>query len=544
MNKIIIFLLLVIYFSGCNLFYQDRCTATCNEWERCDKESDTCLLDYKRCANDYDCSYNSLCNQYTHQCENPCARIDCGSNGYCGLDENRNVICNCNYGYIADGLDCIEKPCDENDMMMIECGFNNNGQQYLRCINKQWIEEGICIDDDICKNDSNNTLESKKCIHGQWVEYEYPLWLEQVYSQRGIEFSAITKDNNDNIYLLDISYGEIDKSTYEFGLFLSKYDEERNLIWTKYVGKSNRSSKYSIITDENNHIIINGYNEFMALYKFNIFGNKIWSYEWGYKQSDIVNSLFMDENDNIFVTGGFYKSETYSYDAFAGKIDKDGNKIWLKMFMPGMKGMSITGDIYGNIFITGQSNLNNDADYSATSVFLAKFNTDGQKQWLKEMVSTRSYANTVKTDKDGNVYVSGYTEGRVYKGSTVEHNIFLMKFDNDGNNIWKQHIGFEFNEESFDMAFDSLGNIFVLGEMNGTLDELVCIGGTDIILIKFDKDGNKQWIKRWGTSKYDSAKSIYIDKNDNIYIAGHTTGNFKDEESSDDYKGIFFKIRE
>ncbi len=70
------------------------------------------------------------------------------------------------------------------------------------------------------------------------------------------------------------------------------------------------------------------------------------------------------------------------------------------------------------------------------------------------------------------------------------------------------------------MAQDSDGNIYFVGIVSGSLHEQTYAGGTDAILIKFNKYGIRQWTVQTGSSGNDSFSRIAIDSQGYIYVSG------------------------
>ncbi len=80
----------------------------CDEWKEC--VNDVCELKSGRCENNSQCTDNKICDE-THNCitqTNPCENQNCSSHGTCVV-ENNTAKCNCDEGYVASGLSCVEQ---------------------------------------------------------------------------------------------------------------------------------------------------------------------------------------------------------------------------------------------------------------------------------------------------------------------------------------------------------------------------------------------------------------------------------------------------
>jgi hypothetical protein len=82
------------------------------------------------------------------------------------------------------------------------------------------------------------------------------------------------------------------------------------------------------------------------------------------------------------------------------------------------------------------------------------------------------------------------------------------------------------------VAFDSKGNIYVVGSTKGTFEGTTDIGYVDGYMVKYSSDGTFQWVKRWGSAGVGTCigyaqtepDGIKIDGNDYIYVVGKTCG--------------------
>jgi len=133
----------------------------------------------------------------------------------------------------------------------------------------------------------------------------------------------------------------------------------------------------------------------------------------------------------------------------------------------------------------------------------------------------------VTTDSSGNIYVTGITQG--LDGDTEElglYDIILMKFDLSGKKQWTKQLvtSNRLFDQGSSLFFDSSGNIYVTGWTGGGLDGNTNMGGYDIFLIKFNSSGTKQWTEQLGTSSLEIGLGVTTDSSGNIYVTGYTKG--------------------
>ncbi len=202
---------------------------------------------------------------------------------------------------------------------------------------------------------------------------------------------------------------------------------------------------------------------------------------------------------------------------------------------------AITTDTVGNIYATGF--VNDTLNIQGTTLvmkfgglFLAKFNSQGQLQYLKGFGSGSSTVGYgIKYDKQGYLYLSGtYYDGKITFGSLTltTPNIgstrsFLVKTNLNGNGVW----GININEGASGAlplfleynAKDSI--IAVAGHFNGVFkfyfgnDTFTGRGDNDIFLCTFNSyTGARKWAEVGGTISADQVHGLDFDPMGNFYM--------------------------
>ena len=90
-------------------------------------------------------------------------------------------------------------------------------------------------------------------------------------------------------------------------------------------------------------------------------------------------------------------------------------------------------------------------------------------------------------------YVTEYTEGGLDGNTNSESNdIILVKYNSSGTKQWTKQFGSSTSDTGQGVTVDSSDNIYVTGYTAGALDGNTSAGANDIILVKYNSSGVKQ----------------------------------------------------
>jgi hypothetical protein len=115
----------------------------------------------------------------------------------------------------------------------------------------------------------------------------------------------------------------------------------------------------------------------------------------------------------------------------------------------------------------------------------------------------------------------GELDGNTHFG---DRDIVLIKFNSSGQKQWTKQLGTSSWDSGTRVTTDSSGNIYFTGLTSGGLDGNTNSGSLDIFLVKFNSSGTKQWTKQLGTSYVDYGRGVTTDSSGNIYVTGDTLG--------------------
>lgn len=207
---------------------------------------------------------------------------------------------------------------------------------------------------------------------------------------------------------------------------------------------------------------------------------------------------------------------------------------------------SIAIDDWGNSYVTGwfEDSLKFGTDtvlkasigsnQYASDIFIAKYDRNGSFIWARKVGgNTYDYGNGIATDKLGNVYVTGLFMGTVSFGShsitsVGDYEIFVAKYDSNGNTLWAQRGGGTGWDVAHGIAVDKDNNCYITGTFwtNATFGStsLTGAGNYDIYVAKYDTNGTLIWAKNSGGSGDDRAHGISVDALGNSFVTGYYSG--------------------
>jgi hypothetical protein len=296
-------------------------------------------------------------------------------------------------------------------------------------------------------------------------------------------------------------------------------------------------------------------NFFLA--KFDPAGNPLWAKCASPNSSASALSVSSDRAGNVCIAGNF-SSPTLVIDsdtlngippeAFVAKYDASGNLLWTKSVggTQAEEGLGVYLDQSGNCFLTGHFRsptialgtitlTNSNSNGTKSDLFLAKYDANGNVLWaISNGGSTNhEFSQCVAVDANGNCFLTGvFMSPSITFGSTVLTNtgiygdVFLAKYDPNGNVLWAKEAGSSGGDMSSDVSIDVFGNSFITGDFHGpTMNfgsvALIANGSAeDLFLAKYDASGNLIWAQSAGGSQSDYASSVSTDSYGNSFITG------------------------
>ena len=248
----------------------------------------------------------------------------------------------------------------------------------------------------------------------------------------------------------------------------------------------------------------------------------------------LVNEITLDNNFEQLaleiITNTVVPSPIFEWAASGGSQNTDF-------------GYKIAVDANGNVFVAGQlgageANFNgvikNASGFS--DIFLAKYDSDANLLWAEIAGSTSVNTETalgIGVDNFGNVYITGlFYETANFKGLSLTSvggsDIFLAKYDPNGNILWTRRAGGALDDIGFGLDITNADEIFITGQFFGPADFNGLIlngdGSLNIFVAAYDINGNIIRAIETGLGGTSLARKISVDRlTGESYITGYFT---------------------
>jgi uncharacterized delta-60 repeat protein len=383
-------------------------------------------------------------------------------------------------------------------------------------------------------------------------------WVAQVgatgYAVNG---NAVSVDASGNSYLAGITTGGLNGNTQTgyFDLFVAKFNSFGALQWVSQTGPTSlfgMAFAYGVSVDASGNSYAVGYttgdlggntltgSQDFFVVKYNSSGTQQWLRLMGAASSTtLANGCVVDASGNSFVVGATSgalngNSQTGDYDFFIAKYNSSGTLQWLRQLgaaSTSSQGYGVSVDSSGNTYLAGHTSggLNGNSLTGFNDFFVAKYNASGTLQWVRQMgrASSDSYGKGVGVDASGNSFVAGYTTGGLNGNSqTGTNDFFVAKYNTSGTLQWLNQTGLASKTIlAFGISANASGQSFVAGYTNGGLNGNTQAGGNDLFIAKYSSAGALQWLKQKGASTQETrANAVALDTSGNSYVGGYTAG--------------------
>jgi hypothetical protein len=317
-------------------------------------------------------------------------------------------------------------------------------------------------------------------------------------------FGGLEKDRGSSVHQTSDNGYIIAGYTESFGvsdpkLWLIKTDSLGNIIWDKTYGNASTiidpNPQFSVTQTIDNGFIICGYKASIApegygwLLKTDVNGDTLWTREFPAYPGSRLFSV-KETFDSGYVATGYRSEGTVGgfEDIYLVKTNSSGGLIWTKTY----------GSSIGDVGTCVETTL--DGGYVVVGSLATSYNFDANIVLLK----TDGFGDTVWTKLfGGDQGEIGYAVqktndgGYVLVGSTNSFGIFrriwLLKTNALGDTLWTRTYGGYGDYDGYSVQQSCDGGYVITGKYYHPT------GGSDLIIIKADENGNQIWYNNLGS---------------------------------------------
>jgi hypothetical protein len=255
---------------------------------------------------------------------------------------------------------------------------------------------------------------------------------------------------------------------------------------------------------------------------------------------------------NVYVTGAttgniYGQVVNGISDGILVAYNEAGERLWARTFGSSSYDGGIAlavgndGSVYVGADIAGS--IDGQPYSGGYDIAIVKFNASGDKQWARALGTTiNDRVNKIQLDPSGNAYLLAFTES-AFPGFTNASglDLVLTKFDENGNRLWLTQYGSASTIFSNGFFINSTG-LFITGSAVGSIDGLPYSGGgSDIFVLKYDFTGTKVFSILLGTDGHDYGQDLVADANGNFFVTGITDGPLNGQTSTLQSTGFIIK---
>ena len=254
----------------------------------------------------------------------------------------------------------------------------------------------------------------------------------------------------------------------------------------------------------------------------------VWELDTG---DDVPVAVAVNGSGSIAIVGYTAVPDDPSDDAgvrpYATLLDATGRALWTRRDLAGAA-TAVTVDPSGAVTVVGPAHAPSD---TTADVIVTQLDARGATVWERrftpptlpsdlDVEDRRSHieAKAVIADGRGNVAVVGNTwiqDG----GVALTFDTYVTLLSGAGSTLWTRTLEHGAPDSGWDVAFDHMGDVVVVGGAWGAIDGASGTG-TGAYVWKLDRAGGTRWVTQFGASIDDDPTGIAITADGTIVVVG------------------------
>ena len=254
----------------------------------------------------------------------------------------------------------------------------------------------------------------------------------------------------------------------------------------------------------------------IAVLKLDADGNQQWLKYFGGVEEDRSTRIFQLNDEGYIIGGTTFNNTNGSGDYYLLRLDEFGNEVWSQNYGSNyydeFNALIPTSD--GGFLMMGEDALN----YG--KILLIKVDAQGQQEWSKLAGPDvgKTEGRDIKNTSDGGYIITGYTRPM---GNMDDEDFYLLKIDENGEEVWDFTTGGQFDEFGEDVIQTADG-----GYVSTGYKKLDSGNEGDLYLIKISETGDSLWSNLIGSiGSLERGFSLTEAPNGDLAIVGNSVLN-------------------
>jgi len=274
------------------------------------------------------------------------------------------------------------------------------------------------------------------------------VWGVQINSGGADLCYDMATDAEGSCYVVGETTGRLgDDNKGEEDAFIARFTSDGELSWVRQLGTTYKDRATCVAVDGEGNCYVGGATEgdlegdnkgqrdiFVA--KYDSAGERLWLRQYGTAGDEMCSGVAVDEETECFYAVGFSGGDMVGdyaggQDAFVIQFDCDGTWLWGRSIGSSADDAAntVAADAEG-CYVGGKAGWYlGDSYIDGAMMFLAKFNLDGERQWLHQFGPVNGYAAliSVEVDSTGNCAMGGFNVGDFNVPNKGGEDGFVMK---------------------------------------------------------------------------------------------------------------------
>jgi hypothetical protein len=384
------------------------------------------------------------------------------------------------------------------------------------------------------------------------------MWSTETRGPEEAHITGVVRDAHDNAISCGFynrgagmgpSYhpGHDESSEHQSQGFIAKHDRDGNELWTVLLPQPGWADSVALDAVGNAYVAYRHEGE-AVLIKLSACGTEAWTTTLassglpGWPDSKMSVSSTQD-TIYVLVASRVVRVATNGTIEWNTDLELGASDRARAVAAAPLEGVVVAGETYEDLH--GSSHVGSSG---VADAFLLRLDAGGVLAWTRVFGSPGvDQVTAVAVDQDGDAFAVGsfggtqvtavLSAGGSSAASVGGLDAFVVKYSALGDALWARAIGTSSDDTGADIATDEMGNSYIAGRTNASLDGECFSGHDDLFLVKLSPAGDKHWTRLIKTHVFADGISVAA-RGDGVSVAGTLYGETVDETVNSGFGGV------